>query len=307
MNGHWQKQGRLFDPESKPRHPKLITHAANPLPVYIDNDTYRIYYSGRDEQNRSSVGAVDIDIVKRKIIQDFNEPFFLHGPEDSFFSHGVSIGNTCLVGERLLMYFMGWKNTKNKHWYGEIGALEVHKNLSLSLVQPSPILGLSLTDSISLSYPWVSVLDDGTFHMWYGSTISWDAGNGEMLHIIKSAKSVNGIEWENLENIIPYIINYAQAFSRPTLLKRKNFNNELWFSFRSGKGPSYRIGRATSIDNQNWGLEIDKNGIEISNTGWDSEMNAYPFVFRHKEEIYMLYNGNGYGKTGFGIAKWIEK
>jgi len=76
MNGYWKKQGRLFDPESRPRHPKLITHAANPLPVYIEDDIYRIYYSGRDEKNRSSIGAVDIDIVKRKIIRDFYEPFF---------------------------------------------------------------------------------------------------------------------------------------------------------------------------------------------------------------------------------------
>jgi len=232
--------------------------------------------------------------------------FFLHGPEDSFFSHGVSIGNTCQVGERLLMYFMGWKNTKNKHWYGEIGALQVDKNLSLSLLQPSPILALSSTDPVSLSYPWVSALDDGTFHMWYGSTINWDAGNGEMLHIFKSAKSLNGIDWESLDNTIPYIINYAQAFSRPTLLNRKGNESELWFSYRAGDGLTYRIGRATSINHQNWNLEVNKTGIEISNKGWDSEMNAYPFVFKHRGEIYMLYNGNGYGKTGFGIAKWVD-
>jgi hypothetical protein len=33
-------------------------------------------------------------------------------------------------------------------------------------------------------------------------------------------------------------------------------------------------------------------------------MIEYPFVLRHKNEIYMLYNGNGYGKTGFGLAIW---
>jgi len=31
-------------------------------------------------------------------------------------------------------------------------------------------------------------------------------------------------------------------------------------------------------------------------------MVEYPFVFRHNDQIYMLYNGNGYGKTGFGLA-----
>jgi len=31
-------------------------------------------------------------------------------------------------------------------------------------------------------------------------------------------------------------------------------------------------------------------------------MIEYPYVFEHKGERYMLYNGNGYGKTGIGIA-----
>ncbi len=36
--------------------------------------------------------------------------------------------------------------------------------------------------------------------------------------------------------------------------------------------------------------------------GWDSEMIDYPFDFDHKGHRYMLYNGNGYGKTGFWLA-----
>jgi hypothetical protein len=43
-------------------------------------------------------------------------------------------------------------------------------------------------------------------------------------------------------------------------------------------------------------------GIDVSNTGWDSEMICYPCVFEHKGTKYMLYNGNGYGRTGFGLA-----
>ena len=31
-------------------------------------------------------------------------------------------------------------------------------------------------------------------------------------------------------------------------------------------------------------------------------MIEYPFVFDHKGQRFMLYNGNGYGKTGFGMA-----
>jgi hypothetical protein len=44
----------------------------------------------------------------------------------------------------------------------------------------------------------------------------------------------------------------------------------------------------------------------VSKNGWDSDMLCYPCIFDHKGESYMLYNGNGYGRTGFGIAKLIK-
>ena len=41
----------------------------------------------------------------------------------------------------------------------------------------------------------------------------------------------------------------------------------------------------------------------IASSGdWDSEMQAYPAVFDNDGRRYMLYNGNGYGRTGIGWA-----
>ena len=45
-----------------------------------------------------------------------------------------------------------------------------------------------------------------------------------------------------------------------------------------------------------------KVGIAISKQGWDSKMIAYPNVFEIDQKLVMLYNGNGFGKTGFGYA-----
>lgn len=64
----WQKLGLLYDACGPGRHPKLLSHAANPLPILIDDDVYRIFFNGRDANNKSSVGAVDIDIVKNEIV-----------------------------------------------------------------------------------------------------------------------------------------------------------------------------------------------------------------------------------------------
>ena len=47
--------------------------------------------------------------------------------------------------------------------------------------------------------------------------------------------------------------------------------------------------------------------LDVSPSGWDSEMVCYPHVFDHKGKRYMLYNGNGYGRTGFGLAVLEEE
>lgn len=302
MKKKWRKLGHLYTPNGVDRHSKIKTHAANPMPVLLDGDIYRIFFSGRDAKNRSSVGAVDIDIVKRKIIYSHGEPFFEHGPADSFYSAGVSIGNCYKVQEVQYMLFMGWQNPKGCHWRGDIGRLIVRPDYTLELDSTIPLLGADSTDPISLSYPWVIQNKAGGYHMWYGSTKTWNTENGEMLHVINHAISTDGHIWKRLGLAIPYEIGIAQAFSRPTVIGDDDQGYDMWFSFRSGKGKMYRIGYAYSKDGVEWKISLENAGIEVSSTGWDSEMIEYPFVFDHMGERYMLYNGNGYGQTGFGLA-----
>ncbi|MBT9096685.1 hypothetical protein KFZ76_03030 [Methylovulum psychrotolerans] len=302
MNQTWRKLGLLYCPAGDNRHPKLLTHAANPLPVLIGGDVYRIFFSGRDAQNRSSVGAVDIDIVRRTLIYEHEQPIFTHGPAGSFYADGVSIGNCYTANGVRYMLFMGWQTPQHSHWRGDIGQLTVHPDGSLSLANPAPLFTANHLDPLSFSYPWVHQHPDGSYRMWYGSTQTWDAGNGEMLHVINTAASPDGQHWQREGLAIPYALGIAQAFSRPTAIQAADGSYRMWFSYRSGTGTSYRIGHATSPDGHHWQLALDTAGIDVSDSGWDADMIEYPFVFTHQSQTYMLYNGNGYGKSGFGLA-----
>ena len=295
----WRKLGKVYEPAIQ--HPLLSSHAANPLPIHIDGDVYRVFFCGRDRENRSSVGYADVDIAKKKVVGIASEPVFSYGKPGSFFSHGVSIGNCYNADGVRYMLFMGWQCPLGKHWRGEIGRLILKDDLSLSLDSPTPFLSTDPVDPVSLSYPWVFCKQD-LFHMWYGSTEIWDAGNNEMLHIIKYAFSRNGHVWEKTGSSLPYTLGVAQAFSHPTLIESRKEGYLMWFSYRGGSGHKYRIGYAKSADLQHWQLCLEETGIDVSHSGWDSEMIEYPFVFDHKGSRYMLYNGNGYGKTGFGLA-----
>lgn len=293
----WKKLGQLYF--FRPTHPKLNSHAANPLAVHLADDIYRVFFSSRDINNKSSVSFVDVDIEKRKIIFENTTPVFQHGAEDAFFSHGVSIGNCYRVGNTQYILFMGWQVRDKDHWRGDIGRLRLENKEKLFLDPQGPFMKSDDSDPVSLSYPWV-MEDDGLFKMWYGSTITWDAGNGEMLHVIKYATSTDGGRWEKHGTAIPYELGIAQAFSRPTVLKDGN-GYHMWYSYRPGDGTLYRIGYAGSEDGVTW-KRYENSGIDVSGQGWDSEMICYPFVLDHKGTIYMLYNGNGFGKTGFGLA-----
>ena len=300
MTPRWRKLGVLYAP-SHNRSRKLLTHAANPLAINREGDVYRIFYSGRDSCNRSSVGAVDVDIVRRKAVFELAEPAFEHGPKGSFYADGVSCGNCYVVDGVRYMLFMGWQSPADRHWRGDIGRLIVSSDFSLRLEGDAPFLSSNDVDPISLSYPWVMDCGD-CYRMWYGSTLSWDVGNGEMLHVLHQATSVDGHIWRREGLAVPYQLGVAQAFSRPTVANRSTGGFEMWFSYRSGKGETYRIGYATSEDGSRWKLDLAEAGIDVSPSGWDSRMIEYPFVFDHRGLRYMLYNGDGFGQTGFGLA-----
>lgn len=302
MTKSWRKLGLLYALPPGGVHPLLQSHVANPLPVHLGGDVFRVFYSARDASKRSSVGAVDIDIVRRVVTTVHTEPFFRYGPAGSFYADGVSIGNCYEADGVRYMLFMGWQNPPGGHWRGDIGRIRMDAQLNLHIDTPVPFIGADAVDPISLSYPWVERYADGSFRMWYGTTLTWDAGNREMIHALYGATSHDGHYWRKHGLAVPYEIGVAQAFSRPTVLVQPDGTHEMWFSYRSGTGETYRIGYARSVDGNVWHLALPETGITVSQDGWDSDMIEYPFVFRHGAETYMLYNGNQNGASGFGLA-----
>ena len=91
-----------------------------------------------------------------------------------------------------------------------------------------------------------------------------------------------------------------EAVARPYVIKEDN-KYKMWYSYRE-QFSEYRIGYAESSDGISWDRFDDKVGIDVSSYGWDSEMIAYPCVFDHNDDRYMLYNGNTLGKDGIGLA-----
>src|SRR5688572_32027155 len=41
----------------------------------------------------------------------------------------------------------------------------------------------------------------------------------------------------------------------------------------------------------------DHVGLSVSSEGWDAEMITYPYVYEYNNDMFMLYNGNGFGSS----------
>jgi hypothetical protein len=73
------------------------------------------------------------------------------------------------------------------------------------------------------------------------------------------------------------------------------------------KSKGYRLGYAESEDGYTWQRYDENLNLTTSTTGWDSEMMGYPAFVSTKYGAYLFYNGNEYGKYGFGYAKLVAE
>lgn len=137
--------------------------------------------------------------------------------------------------------------------------------------------------------------------MWYLSCCEWRStpAGPEHRYDIKYATSQDGIHWlPTAQTCIPLPDAGEHALSRPWVVKDGALYR-MWYSHR---GAAYRIGYAESEDGIVWERLDHLVGIDIADSGWDSEMIEYPCVFDAEGERYMLYNGNGFGASGIGLA-----
>jgi sucrose-6-phosphate hydrolase SacC (GH32 family) len=160
---------------------------------------------------------------------------------------------------------------------------------------------------------FVKVIGD-TFHMWYIFGTGWKQFAPEAppdrTYKIGHATSRDGINWvkEEARQIIPDRIGPDESQALPTVIEISGRYHMFFcyresFDFRKSKGRGYRIGHAWSDDMCNWTRDDGDSMLEGTPGEWDSDMQCYPHVFECDGKIYLLYNGNEFGRLGFGLAE----
>lgn len=294
----WAKKGLIFKPAAQ--FDWVITHAMLPTADRIGEDLYRIYFSGRDRLNRSLIGYIEININEpQNILYITEKPVLGLGLLGCFDDNGVTPSWIVDYKDKKYLYYIGWNkgSTVRMHLIAGL-AISQDGGKTFERFSKAPLLDRTDMEPYSILTAPCVLIENGAYRMWYVSGTGWV--NPDLpRYNIKYAESRDGVHWDRKGIVcIDFKTEGENALARPCVVK-ENSIYKMWYSY---KGESYKIGYAESKDGIVWKRKDEEVGIDVSESGWDSEMIEYPFVFEHKGRKYMLYNGNEYGKAGFGYA-----
>lgn len=291
--------------------PWAASHASYPTVLPLSGQRIRVFFSVRDAGNRSSVAAIDIglDGDRFESLGSPLGPVLSPGARGAFDADGVTMGCVVPWDGRLYGFYLGWTVLRTVPFTNFIGlavggaaAGDPEGGGSFERASPVPVVGRSRENPLTVGYPWV-IRDGDGWRMWFGSHLSWGAEGLEMVHVVKEARSADLVTWTPSDRVVVGLAGAADprefAVSRPCVLREPDGTLSMWYARRR---PGYALGFARSVDGESW--ERHDDGLRFLGTPepWEDTERTYPCVFDHAGRRYMLYNGNGYGREGFGLA-----
>jgi hypothetical protein len=313
----WKKLGKIFDPTEHLLSNDCKEFAQSPQTLVFD-DFVRIYFSTRqkDPSNGkfiSHIAFVDMDKTFTKVLNISKDPVIELGGLGTFDEHGIFPINIVKAEGKILAFTCGWSRRVSVSVETSTGVAVSNDNgITFDKLGTGPVLTSSVNEPFLVGDSFVQYYDN-KYHMWYMYGTKWaDHPNEQFpdrVYKIGYASSNDGINWiKEGKQIINDVLNEDECQALPSVVKIGN-RYHMYFCFREATGfrtdktRGYRLGYAYSDDMRNWVRNDAKKGIKFSSSDWDSDMMCYPHIFNCDEKTYLLYNGNQFGRFGFGIAE----
>jgi hypothetical protein len=306
----FEKKGLLYQVNNLSEW--AFSHCHKPTPLLIDEKTIRVYFGVRDIKNRTRTTFVDLDSTDVNHLQIkyiHNEPVIDLGKLGTFDDSGANVCSVVRNDELIYMYYIGWNPSTTVPTRNSIGlAVSEDGGYTFKRLYDGPILDRNKNEPYYIGAVDV-IKENSLWKCFYTCGTQWIIidGKPEIKYHIKYAVSDNGIDWErnNIDSILPN--NFNECVARPCVLYDKDIYR-MWYSkrsvigFRKDSKKSYRPGYAESKDGIHWSRKDDEIKLPLSPLGWDSKAIAYPYVIKINHDYVMFYNGNDFGRSGFGYA-----
>lgn len=296
----WEKKGRILEPDA--RLDWLTGAAGNCWASEQADGRIRLIVSGRDAMNRSRLGEVWLNGSNHQVLQVSPHPLIDLGELGVFDYNGTAYPWLVADDTGEYLYYTGWTVGHHVAFINDLGlAIRPVGKSQFSKYSRAGIF--PRTDAEPFGTGSVCVLKEANeWKMWYTTFVRWGHQPGDQLHYyhIRFARSTDGIHWERPGTVC---VDYREAdgeyvTARPCVIRYRGLYL-MWFSYR---GPHYRMGFAVSRDGENWTRHDSHLSLDVSESGWDSEMVSYGMVIQRGEQLEMYYTGNGFGRSGLGLA-----
>lgn len=302
----WEKLGRVWTAPGE--LPWARTHATLPTATMLDEERIRVFVACLDEAKVGRVGYVDVSARDpRQLLAVAERPALDVGAPGTFDDNGVNPLWLIEHEGRLYLYYVGWQLGTRVRYYLFCGlAVSEDGGQSFARVSQAPLLDRADGELFVRTAPCVR-REDGVWKMWYIGGDSWVEGRGKQLprYGLRYLESDDPRRWRGPSRLVMDVRGGDEhGFGRPFIVRDAVHDGgryRMWYSVRTISA-GYRLGYAESADGLAWERMDEAVGIAPSREGWDSEMVCYSFLQPTRYGIYLFYNGNDYGGTGFGVA-----
>lgn len=298
----WIKKGNIFNKEWAQ------------LPVVESYpDSYKIYYSTRDEQGRSRPKYIQVykddftDFIGKSVEIDI--PL---GKPGSFDSHGIMLSSIVTLEDGTkYMYYVGWSKRIDVPYWNSTGlAISKDNGITWKKYSEGPIFTSGPKEPGFIGTVEVIKRGPSNWFMIYSSA-HWGEidGKQECIYDFKDARSYDGINWIPMGGSVLPLLKGEGGIAAPRIIKDGDYAWEMYFSVRSNQDyrtnpkKSYKIKKAYSTDLINWTRE--NNQSEYLQPQGKELMNAYPYIIQEKDRDIMFMNTD-FGKSGISYAIKIK-
>lgn len=299
----WCKKGRIYVPDGSKWWAKK--YAFPPTPYVLNEEVIRVYVAFCDDNTVGRIGYVDIladDPLK--VLRVSDEPVLDIGQPGAFDENGVLPTSIVKVDNELYLYYVGYQlGMKVRYFQFEGLAISEDGGASFRRQWRVPVTDRSDAEMLNRTSAFVRIRNS-QFEMWYVGGSEWTTVNGKSLPMynIRYLTSADGVNWGKEGQVcVDYANDDEHAFGKPFIFEDGDLQR-MFYSIRT-RSKGYRLGYAESVDGLNWTRKDSEIGIDVSDSGWDSQMIAYSSLVRHKDKVYLFYNGNNLGESGFGYAE----
>jgi predicted GH43/DUF377 family glycosyl hydrolase len=298
----WQKRGLIYGPDGSSAW--AANSALQPTAVVLNDEVIRVYCGFRDASGVGRAGYVDIDGHNpSRVVAVSADPVLDVGRPGTFDENGVIPCAVVRRDGRFYMYYAGYQ-LGHKVRFLVLGGLAVSADgTKFERVHEVPVTERT-DDELYFRVIHCIFEDQGRWRTWYGGGREFVRDGERTLPVydIRYMESPDGFTFPFTGSaVLTLATDDEHRVGRPQVIKTGDLYRMFYAagSIRHG----YRLGYAESADGFNWTRKDAELGIDVSADGWDSQMIAYPNPVQFGDRFYLFYNGNEYGRAGFGYAE----